>query len=598
MKSFKIKEAFHSIRNGANIKQDKISGGIPVTRIETISESTIDLDKLGYAGITDDSFKNFYLQEGDILMSHINSISHLGKVAIFENRNEIIIHGMNLLCLKARKKFVYPKYAYYFFRSPIFISSLKPITKKSVNQASFNISNFENIEIIIPEKYIDQIRIATVLSKVEILIKQRKASIDLLNEYLKSTFLKMFGNPVRNEKGWTVKKLNDIIKVGTGGTPSRLKESEYYNGNINWAKTTEVNGSYIYSTEEKITSLALEESNCKVYPIGTILLAMYGQGKTRGNVGFLKIAAATNQACAAISPSDNINQIFLYELLKHSYSYLRSLARGGNQENLNLSIVGNINIIMPDTPLQNIFESIVLKTEVLKNKYQESLFELESLFNSISQKVFNGELDLSRMDIFYEVEYSNTNIDRKESKSIDGNEITVERNEDENVKDKIYGDPSEIGDKTAKIQGGRLSKERKAVNKEISNDSTKKINWESTSALTIANFISNRYWNSRDSKSFNFSPGMLYDFLYSIFGDSIAYYTTKELIIKKGLNEDNTLKSFIDGALNNLDFPIKFKQEFYDAEKENFNLELLEEDFLLLKKQNKKFWSGIYFKII
>ena len=101
----------------------------------------------------------------------------------------------------------------------------------------------------------NQIRIANLLTKAENLISQRKKSIHLLDEYLKSTFLEMFGDPVRNEKGWKSKKLNELTKVGTGGTPSRKKEDVYYNGNVFWAKTTEVKGTYIFNTEERLQTL-------------------------------------------------------------------------------------------------------------------------------------------------------------------------------------------------------------------------------------------------------------------------------------------------------------------------------------------------------
>ena len=361
MKYLKIKDAFFLIKNGANMKQDKASGGIPITRIESIVDNKFDFNRLGFSGINDESFNNYYLNEGDILMSHINSVSHLGKVAIFESKSEKIIHGMNLLCLKSNKNIVFPKYAYYYFRTPIFLSSLIKITKKSGNQASFNILNLKNNNIPIPKRLEDQIRIATILTYAETLIQQRQESIALLDEFVKSTFYKMFGDPFRNEKGWNKVKLQIITKVGTGSTPSRSKEIEYYNGNINWIKTTEVNGSYILNSSERITEKAVKETNCKIFPENTILLAMYGQGKTRGNVGLLKINAATNQACAALLPSNNINQIFLYQSLKNSYLHLRSLARGGNQENLNLSIINNFEVIVPPVFLQNQFASIAEK---------------------------------------------------------------------------------------------------------------------------------------------------------------------------------------------------------------------------------------------
>ena len=242
----------------------------------------------------------------------------------------------------------------------------------------------------------DQLHIATTLSKAENLIAQRKESIRLLDEFLKSTFLEMFGDPVRNEKGLAKSKLNTLTKIGTGGTPSRKREAEFYNGKIPWVKTTEVNGSYISNTEERITEAALKESNCKMYPVGTILIAMYGQGKTRGNVGVLKIEATTNQACAAILPSDNFNTIFLFLQLKQLYTSIRSMAKGSNQENLNLSIVGNIEVLIPPLALQTQFAQIVEKTEALKTQYQQSLQELENLYGSLSQKAFRGELKMKQ----------------------------------------------------------------------------------------------------------------------------------------------------------------------------------------------------------
>lgn len=237
----------------------------------------------------------------------------------------------------------------------------------------------------------DQLRIADILTKAESLIAQRKESIRLLDELLKSTFLEMFGDPVRNEKGWDIKPLRMITKVGTGGTPSRKRGVEFYDGKYFWAKTTEVKGTKIFDTEEKITVLALRESNCKLYPINTILLAMYGQGKTRGNVGLLKIEAATNQACAAIPPSKSVNQVYLFELLRNSYLNLRSLARGGNQENLNLNIVGSYPIILPPLKLQARFAVSVEKTEALKAHYQESMNDLENLYGALSQGVFGNQ---------------------------------------------------------------------------------------------------------------------------------------------------------------------------------------------------------------
>lgn len=385
-----IGDCFESIRNGASIKQNDNHGGIPITRIETISNSCFNRDKLGYANIDDSSkYTKYILNDGDILMSHINSLKYLGRAVLYKKLdNEVIIHGMNLLNLISDKNIVESQFITYYFNSVGFKSQISRISKKSVNQASFTTTDLKKITVLIPPLPI-QHQIVAELDTLSNIITKKKQQLTELDNLAQATFYDMFGDPVSNEKGWEVKKLNTISKVGTGGTPSRKRESEFYNGTINWAKTTEVSGKYIYSTEESITELALNESNCKTYPIGTILLAMYGQGRTRGNVGFLKVVAATNQACAAIPPSLGINQVFLFELFKNSYQYLRGLARGGNQENLNLNIVGNINIILPPLSLQNKFVDKIESIEQQKSLINQSITETQQLFDYTMDKYFN-----------------------------------------------------------------------------------------------------------------------------------------------------------------------------------------------------------------
>ena len=111
-KEVKLKDLLLVFRNGASIKQVEGAEGLPITRIETISDATINPLKVGYANIYDDKYKDYYLQKGDILLSHINSVTHLGKCAIYENPLDKLIHGMNLLMLRANQKLILPKYLY------------------------------------------------------------------------------------------------------------------------------------------------------------------------------------------------------------------------------------------------------------------------------------------------------------------------------------------------------------------------------------------------------------------------------------------------------------------------------------------------------
>lgn len=199
----------------------------------------------------------------------------------------------------------------------------------------------------------------------------------------------MFGDPVENEMGWEVKKLGEVCSVGTGSTPNRKNKDFYENGIYPWVKSTEVCNLPIYSVEEYITQEALDKTNCTLYPQNTILMAMYGQGKTRGQIGLLKIEACTNQAVAAIVPTKEVvdeNYICLHLMLM--YEHIRNMARGGNQANLNLSIVKSIQIILPPLPLQHLFAHRIEQVEHQKAEVQKAITDLETLLASRMQYWF------------------------------------------------------------------------------------------------------------------------------------------------------------------------------------------------------------------
>ena len=148
---------------------------------------------------------------------------------------------------------------------------------------------------------------------------------------------------------WKQSTLGDVAKFQTGGTPSRNEPKYWEKGDIPWVKTGEIDYRVIDVTEEKITRMGLESSSTKVFRAGTLLVAMYGQGVTRGRAGILGIDAATNQACAAIMPHDE-NEIltrFVYFFLQYQYEALRQMGHGANQRNLNMALLRGFPIAYP-----------------------------------------------------------------------------------------------------------------------------------------------------------------------------------------------------------------------------------------------------------
>ena len=141
------------LRNGASIKQTKGAGGYPITRIETLSNDVFNIDRLGYADITDlEKYQSYVLHNGDILISHINSVAYLGRAVQYRGQlDSPIIHGMNLLCARIADSYN-PTYIEWFFKTPMAKEYISTITKKAVNQASITTSDLKKMLVPNPPK--------------------------------------------------------------------------------------------------------------------------------------------------------------------------------------------------------------------------------------------------------------------------------------------------------------------------------------------------------------------------------------------------------------------------------------------------------------
>jgi type I restriction enzyme M protein len=144
--------------------------------------------------------------------------------------------------------------------------------------------------------------------------------------------------------------LGELCETSSGGTPLKKEESYFNNGTIPWIKSGEVAQGYIYKSEEYITQKGLENSSAKIFPINTVLVAMYGA--TVGQVGILKFDATTNQAVCGIYPNDKILPEYLYNILKSKRQYLISLSSGGAQPNISQKIIRELIIPLPPLEIQ------------------------------------------------------------------------------------------------------------------------------------------------------------------------------------------------------------------------------------------------------
>lgn len=267
-------------------------------------------------------------------------------------------------------------------------------------------------ELAYPVETQVQTAIAAVLRQTESALVRQSALLDTLQELKGAAMCELFTHGLRGEplakteigplpESWVLEPIGTHFSVLSGGTPSRGNPAYWIGGSIPWVKTTEVNYCEIAETEEHITPDGLENSAAKLLPQGTLLMAMYGQGVTRGKVALLGIEAACNQACAAISPIDEVVRTrYLYHFLTWRYEEIRILAHGGQQQNLNLEIVRGLLVAIPDTHAEQ--DEIVTILDAIDRKidlHRQKREMLEALFKTLLHKLMTQQVSVSDLDL-------------------------------------------------------------------------------------------------------------------------------------------------------------------------------------------------------
>ncbi|MBE4085680.1 type I restriction endonuclease subunit S [Vibrio parahaemolyticus] len=196
--------------------------------------------------------------------------------------------------------------------------------------------------------------------------------------------------------GWLPSKLGAICDVHVGSTPKRT-EKTYWGGDVKWVSSSEVAFCEIFDTKEKITTLGLDNSSTRLHPPGTVMLAMIGQGKTRGQPAILRAEACHNQNTAALRvPEPFLLSEYLYYFLWEKYEETRKIGGGNNQKALNKATVQSIDISLPSIREQRAIvkkvERLFKKANKVEKQYLEAKARLERLTQSILAKAFRGEL--------------------------------------------------------------------------------------------------------------------------------------------------------------------------------------------------------------
>ncbi|HBV3308461.1 restriction endonuclease subunit S [Klebsiella pneumoniae] len=359
-----------------------------------ISNGARDLTEKGYS-----SSSAKLIPAGSILFS---SRAPIGYTAIAANKISTNQGFKNFVFTSD----IYPSYAYYYFRSIKHLAesmgtgtTFKEISGSSSKKLPFIISPLAEQKIIAD-------KLDDLLARVES-IKTRLENIpEILKKFRQSVLSAAVSGRLTEEwrkennkffSDWISCNVGEVSTVSTGKTPKRNEPRFWENGSIPWLTSSSTGDINTHIAEQFVTEAALEECNLKLYSPGTLLLAMYGEGKTRGQVTEIKISATCNQACAAIICDETkIITHFLKLRLLENYQEIRKAAVGGNQPNLNLNKVRDIFVLVPSLAEQqeiinrvNHFFDYANFTEKMLGKALSRIYDLTQ---SILAKAFRGEL--------------------------------------------------------------------------------------------------------------------------------------------------------------------------------------------------------------
>lgn len=384
----KLGECFTNIRNGANIKQFSPADGIPITRIETLSNNVFNRDKLGYANIHSiENYEKYILNEGDILMSHINSAKYLGRAVVYHQKEgENIIHGMNLLRLVPIS--IMPNFAEYYFKSFHFKKQIAQITKKAVNQASFTTTDLKNVTIPVPPLP-TQHRIVSELDLLQSIIDKQKAQLKEYDTLAQSIFYDMFGDPVENEKGWEVKTMGEVGELQRG---SGLSKKDLIEEGFPCMLYGQIHTRFGAYTKKHIACIPKElVKTAKIAHPGDVIMAITsedveGSCKSVAWMGDYDIAIGSDAAIYR----HNMNGIYVsyYTQTKAFFNEKAKYAKGFKVTHISTKEIATIPILNPPLSLQQSFAAKIESIEKQKAAISKSIAETEKLFEYTMDKYF------------------------------------------------------------------------------------------------------------------------------------------------------------------------------------------------------------------
>ena len=341
----------------SRLKWTKSKQDVPIVGLEHLIPDEIRFD--AYDINTDNTFSKRFVK-GQVLFGRRRAYQRKAAIAEFDG-----ICSGDITVIEAIEGKMVPELLPFIIQTPVFFDyanrgsagSLSPRVKwEHLVDYEFELPPLEEQKIL-----------ADKLWAAYRLKEAYKKLLDATDEMVKSQFIEMFGTVENNTHNFPIMTIGEFANCFAGATPSTSHPEYWENGRIRWMSSGEVHKGHVEDTDSRITELGYKSASTRMVPIHSIVIAIAGQGKTRGTVAITEVDLCTNQSLCAIVPDERVNYSYLYHNLQGRYLELRGLSgdvngRGG----LNLKIIQKIPVILPPIEKQQQFASIAQQADKSK----------------------------------------------------------------------------------------------------------------------------------------------------------------------------------------------------------------------------------------
>lgn len=338
-----------------------------------------------------------HFAEGDVIFAKITPCMENGKAAVAAGLTNGLACGSTEFFVFRPEDGIDAHYLWRFLRQDSFRANAEQNMSGAVGQRRVPRPYLEAHSLPLPPAA-EQRRIVAKLDALTARIARARAELDRVPKLAEHLRIRAIRREFASHDECEISALESLCRVGTGSTPKRGDIRYYQDGNIPWITSGAVNDRSITEPSELITDTAIKETNCKVFPVGSLVVALYGEGKTRGKVAEMQIAAATNQALAVLHTFDRsrIEPDWIRIFLEARYEETRLEAAGGVQPNLNLGIVKAIRIPVPTLSAQRAgiqrVKELRTRADRLEAEASRARKLLDRLESAILARAFRGEL--------------------------------------------------------------------------------------------------------------------------------------------------------------------------------------------------------------